>query len=86
MAAKTPTSIRKESLGSLTLIIASFDGTVSSNDLDNADTWTTGITSIVGSPWFAGAVFVGLAADSAGVITATTAGTATGHVYVLCKL
>jgi hypothetical protein len=86
MAAKLPTSISKESLGSLTLLIAKFDGTVSSNDLDNADTWSTGVTTIVGDPWFAGAVFVGLSVDPVtGIITATTAGTATGHVYVLCK-
>lgn len=86
MAAKLPTSIKKESLGSLKLIIAKFDGTVSSNDLDNADTWATGITSIVGDPWFAGAIFVGLAVDPVtGIITATTAGTAVGTVYVLCK-
>ena len=86
MAVKLPTTIRKENLGSVRLIIATFDGTVSSNDLDNADTWATGITSIIGNPWFAGAVFVGLAVDPVtGIVTATTAGTATGTVYVLCK-
>ena len=44
MAAKTPDSVLVESCGSLTLRIATF----STNDIDDGDTWTTGIDSIVG--------------------------------------
>lgn len=51
MAAKTPTSIKKENLGSINMLIAVFDGTVSSNDIDDNDTWDTGLgTKIVGWP------------------------------------
>ena len=44
MAAKTPDSIQQESLGSLKLIIATF----STNDIDDGDTWASGISGIVG--------------------------------------
>lgn len=47
MAAKTPTTIKRENLGSLNLVIAHFDGTVASNDLDDGDTWASGLTGIV---------------------------------------
>lgn len=43
MAAKTPDSIKKESLGSVTLIRAIF----SSTNLDDADTWASGMTNII---------------------------------------
>lgn len=45
MAAKTPVSILRESLGSLTLHIATF----TTNDIDDADTWASGIPGIVGA-------------------------------------
>ena len=45
MAAKTPDSVIRESLGSLTLHIATF----STNDIDDADTWTSGIPGVVGA-------------------------------------
>jgi hypothetical protein len=51
MAAKLPTRIIKENLGSVNLIMALFDGTVSSNDIDDNDTWASGCTTIVGWPW-----------------------------------
>lgn len=45
MAAKTPDSIVRESMGSKTLFIATF----STNDIDDGDTWATGLgTNIVG--------------------------------------
>jgi len=47
MAAKTPDSILRESVGSLTLHIATFE----TNDMDNDDTWTSYIPGVVG--WWA---------------------------------
>jgi len=44
MAAKTPDSIYRESAGSLTMHIAKF----STNDMDDGDTWASGIAEIVG--------------------------------------
>ncbi len=48
MATKTPDSIRRESLGSLTLLIATF----SSNDVDDTDTWASGLGENVAGYWF----------------------------------
>ncbi len=90
MAAKLPTSIRKENLGSLKLIIANFDGTVSSNDIDDNDTWATGITSIVGWPIVQSTIdgpqdctIDAVATD--GTLTFASAANQTAVVYVLCK-
>ena len=90
MAAKVPTTITKENLGSLTLIIANFDGTVSSNDIDDNDTWATGITSIVGWPIVQTTVdgpqdctVDAVAAD--GTLTFASAATQTAYVYILCR-
>lgn len=48
MAAKVPTNVKNlGKLNGLRIIKASFDGTVSSNDIDNADTWASGIKGIV---------------------------------------
>jgi len=44
MAAKTPDSVLRESTGSLTLHIAVF----STNDIDDGDTYASGIKEIVG--------------------------------------
>jgi hypothetical protein len=90
MAAKVPTSIRKESLGSLTLIIANFDGTVSSNDIDDNDTWATGLTGIVGWPIVQSTIdgpqdCTVDAVSAAGVLTFASAANQTAYVYVLCK-
>ena len=43
MAAITPSTVYRESLGSLTLHIATFAATA-----DNADTWASGIQGIIG--------------------------------------
>lgn len=48
MAAKTPDSIVRHNVGELNLIRAVF----SSTNLDDTDTWTSGITGIV-DHWFA---------------------------------
>jgi hypothetical protein len=90
MAAKTPTTIRKESLGSLTLIIANFDGTVSSNDIDDNDTWATGITSIVGWPIVQSTIDGPQdctidAVGTDGTLTFASAANQTAYVYVLCR-
>ena len=45
MAAITPDSVVRESMGSLTLHIATFI----TNDIDDADTWASGIPGIVGT-------------------------------------
>ena len=44
MAAKTPDSILTENTGSSTMHIATF----STNDIDDGDTWTSGIPSVIG--------------------------------------
>ena len=44
MAAKTPVTVLRENAGSLTLHIATF----TTNDIDNDDTWASGIPNIVG--------------------------------------
>ncbi len=43
MAAKTPVSVIRENVGSLTLHIATF----TTNDLDDGDTWTSGINGVL---------------------------------------
>lgn len=91
MAAKLPTTIRKESLGSLKLIIANFDGTVSSNDIDDNDTWATGITSIIGWPIVQSTIdgpqdcTVDAVDYTTGTITFASADNQTAYVYILCK-
>lgn len=91
MAAKTPTTITRENLGSINLLIADFDGTVSSNDIDDNDTWATGLgTRIVGHPWVAisseGPNDCTVdAIDSSGTFTFSAAASTTGTVYVYFK-
>ena len=91
MAAKLPTTIRNENLGSLKLIIANFDGTVSSNDIDDNDTWATGITSIIGWPIVQSTIdgpqdcTVDAVDFATGTITFASAANQTAMVYILCK-
>ena len=86
MAAKTPDSIRKENLGSINMLIATFEAT----NIDDDDTWTTGIKSIVGTP------VVQTTIDgpqdctidnvsAAGVLTFASAANQTAVVYVYYK-
>ena len=85
MAAKTPDSIvTQENFGSLRLIIARF----STTNLDNADTYTTGLTNIVGRPWFVNSTTTGVVGCevSGGVITfATSADNLEGDLYILTR-
>ena len=85
MAAKTPDSITKENLGSARLLICTFV----SNDIDDNDTWASGLTSVVGYWW------VGIGDNSydvsvtsvsaAGSFLFDSASNMTGVLYVLCK-
>lgn len=88
MAAKVPTTIKKENLGSVNLIMALFDGTVSSNDIDDNDTWAAGDAGakIVGWPWVVPTIdgpqdctIDAVATD--GTITFASAANQTGWVY-----
>lgn len=91
MAAKVPTTITKENLGSLKLIIAKFDGTVSGNDIDDNDTWATGITSIIGWPIVQSTIdgpqdcTIDAIDFTTGTVTFGSAANQTAVVYVLCK-
>ena len=69
MAAKTPSTVKNESMGSSKLLIATF------TDLDDGDTWTSGIVGAK-AQWFGRTdnpstqASVGVAvAESAGVFT-----------------
>ena len=47
MAAKTPDSIKRHSLGDLKLTVATFV----TNDIDDNDSWASGIKSVIGHWW-----------------------------------
>ncbi len=88
MAAKTPDSVITESLGSLTLKIATF----STNDIDDGDTWDTGLSGKIVGYWANATddptqTKEGIdCSESAGVITFNTGeDNRTGMVYVLVK-
>lgn len=88
MAAKLPTTVQTHSLGNLKLTIALFDGTVSSNDIDDNDTWASGIKSAVG--YIVQSTIDGpqdctidLYVASTGVFTFASAANQTAYVYVL---
>ena len=80
MAAKTPETVLRESLGSLTLIMGKFDGATTANSLDDGVTWTTNVPSIIGQ-WATGTdapttntqgIDVGLTTAATGVLTVQT--------------
>jgi len=90
MAAKTPDSVLRENLGSLTLHIATF----STSDIDDGDTWTSKIPGIVG--YWGNLTDDGTQTKEGIDITLTTAATGvmtfnvgednrTGVIYVLSK-
>lgn len=92
MAVKLPTTLRKENLGSINVLIANFDGTVSSNDIDDNDTWATGIPSgkIVGWPIVQSTIdgpqdctIDAIASD--GTLTFASADNQTAYVYIYYK-
>ena len=84
MAAKTPDSLTKENLGSANLLIATF---VSAN-IDDNDTWASGINSIIGY-WWCGigdnCYDVSITSTTSGTFTFDSAGSMTGKFYVLYK-
>lgn len=83
MAAKTPDSVKIDSLGSVRLIRAGFTST----NLDNADTYATGIKGIVGA-WFSPDTTTGVVgvSNSAGTLTfACSADNQTGTLFILAK-
>ena len=81
MAAKTPDTIRQENLGTVRLVMAIF----SSTNIDDTDTYTTGMDGIVGA-WFAPDLTTGVVgvSNAAGVLTfAASAANQTGTLYIL---
>ena len=85
MAAKTPSSVIVDNLGSLNLIRAVFA------DIDNDDTWVSGIENIV-DHWFnrtddptAGTEGVGLSNASGTVTFYTGEDNVTGTCFVLTR-
>lgn len=92
MAAKVPTTIRKENWGSVNVLIANFDATVSSNDIDDNDTWATGVKlgKIVGWPIVQSTIDGPQdctidAIDADGVCTFGSAANQTAVVYLMYK-
>jgi hypothetical protein len=90
MAAKVPTTVQRHNVGSLSLVIADFDNTVASNDIDDNDTWVSGITQAVG--WVVQPTIDGPsdctidAYDAAtGTFTFGSAASQTAKVFVFCK-
>lgn len=83
MAAKTPDSVYQESLGSLRLIRAKFTST----NLDNTDTYATGIDGIVDA-WFSPSTTTGVVgvSNSSGTLTfACSADNQVGTLFILVR-
>ena len=90
MAKKTPDSVIIESVGSLTLRIATF----STNDIDDTDYWTSGIQGIVGywgnltddGTQTKEGIDITLTTASTGLLTFNVGeGNRTGVIYVLSR-
>ena len=82
MAAKTPDSIKTHNLGDLKLTIATFV----TADIDDNDTWESGIKSAIGYWWVGigdNCYDVSVTSVSDGTFTFDSAGTHTGKFYVL---
>lgn len=80
MAAKTPDSVRRESIGSQTRL----DCVFSSTNIDNGDTYTPGVTGIK-NVWFSASSTTGMigCSESGGVITfATDVDDQLGTLYI----
>jgi hypothetical protein len=90
MAAKLPTTVVKASLGDMKLTIANFDGTVSSNNIDDNDTWASGIKSALGY-WVSSTIdgpqdcTIDAYAASTGTFTFASAADQTALVFVLSR-
>ena len=73
--AKTPDSVQIESAGSLTLRICAF----STANIDDGDTYSTGITSIVGTPIFSASKDPTAGGEGMNVAWAPSTGVLTFH-------
>jgi hypothetical protein len=88
MAEKTPDSVYRESVGSLTLLKCTFTST----DIDNDDTYASGLGSNVFGYWFNNTLTDTAAKDvhvseSSGTFTFSTGeDDITGHLYILAKV
>lgn len=91
MAVKTPDSIRRESLGSVILLIATFN----SNDIDDTDTWASGLGGNVVGHWFQATDAPSTTTNAYSVAVSESAGTFTfnteednrqGLLYVLATI
>lgn len=88
MAAKTPDSISRESVGSLTLLKCNF----STTNIDNDDTYTSGLSSNVFGFWFNNTLTDTAAkevhvSESAGVFTFSSGeDDITGDLYILARV
>lgn len=83
MAAKTPDSVKQDKLGTVRLIYAFFTST----NLDNTDTYATGIDGIIGA-WFAPNTTTGVVgvSNSSGTLTfACSADNQTGTLFILAR-
>lgn len=83
MAAKTPDAVYRESLGTVNLVRCEFTST----NLDNTDTYTTGIAGIVGA-WFSPSTTTGVVgvSNASGVLTfACSADNQVGTLFILCR-
>ena len=91
MAAKVPTTLTKQNWGSVNVLMANFDGTVASNDIDDNDTWASGVKlgKIVG--YIVQSTIDGPqdctidAIDADGVCTFGSAANQTAVVYLMYK-
>jgi hypothetical protein len=89
MAAKTPDSVIRESLGSLTLLICDF----STTNIDDGDTYATGLgNNIVGDAWMAatldptqGGEGMNISKDSGTLTFNAPEDNVTGTVYILAR-
>ena len=80
MGAKVPETIDRENLGSVTLIMGKFAGATTENSIDDGDTWTSNVPSII-AQWANGTnapttntqgIDVGLTTPASGVLTFQT--------------
>lgn len=82
MAAKTPDSVQTYNLGGLKLHIATFV----TSDIDDNDTWASGIEGYIGSFWQGigdDSFDVQITSVSSGTFTFDSAGSMTGKLFVL---
>lgn len=85
MAAKTPDSINEYNVGELRLLVAKFI----TSDIDDNDTWASGIKSIIGVPIWQGVgdngYDVQITSISDGTITFDAAANSTGYLFIFAR-